>query len=83
MQVLIVAPNASSRFGGEAFLSLKYFELLLRRGQEARLIAHSRNRANRTETFPADQGRILCIEDRAVHRVGWTVFPEPLRGRWM
>ena len=83
MQVLIVAPNASSRFGGEAFLPLKYFELLLRRGQEVRLIAHSRNRANLTETFPADQGRILYIEDSAVHRAIWrvgTVFPEPLRG---
>lgn len=83
MQILIVAPNASSRFGGEAFLPLKYFELLLRRGQEVRLIAHSRNRANLEETFPADQGRIHYIEDSRVHRAIWhlgKLFPEPLRG---
>lgn len=82
MKILIVAPNASSRFGGEAFLPLKYFELLLRRGQEVRLIAHSRNRANLEETFPADQARIDYIEDSPAHRAVWQVgkvFPEPLR----
>lgn len=31
-RILIVAPNASSRFGGEAFLPLKYFQILHRRG---------------------------------------------------
>lgn len=83
MKVLIVAPNASSRFGGEAFLPLKYFEILRRRGHPVQLIAHSRNRANLLEAFPADQEVIHYIEDSRAHRLIWSVgrrFPDPLRG---
>ncbi len=83
MKILIVAPNASSRFGGEAFLPLKYFELLRRRGEQVQLIAHSRNRENLEETFPSEKGHIHFIEDSRAHRAVWQVgrvFPEPIRG---
>ena len=43
-RILIVADNASARFGGEAILPLKYFTLLARRGRDVRLITHERNR---------------------------------------
>lgn len=82
IKVLIVAPNASSRFGGEAFLPLKYFEILKRRGYPVRLIAHSRNRENLETTFPDNQSIIHYIEDSAAHRVIWQagrMVPEPLR----
>lgn len=82
MKVLIVAPNASSNFGGEAFLPLKYFQILRRRGYPVRLIAHSRNRENLQEAFPLDQEAIEFIEDTRLHKLIWQVgrkFPEPLQ----
>ena len=38
--VLIVAANVSSKFGGEAFLPLKYFQLMRARGYPVKLITH-------------------------------------------
>ena len=82
LKVLIVAPNASSRLGGEAFLPLKYFQLLRQRGYPARLIAHSRNRANLTEVLAPYIDDIDFIEDSAWHRGIWgvgKVFPRAIR----
>lgn len=82
LKVLIVAPNASSRFGGEAFLPLKYFELLRERGYPARLIAHSRNRTNLEEVLAPHLDAIHFIEDSAWHRAIWNagrIFPRPIR----
>lgn len=76
-EVLIVAPNASSRFGGEAFLPLKYFQILHRRGIPVRLIAHARNRANLEEVLKTEIGALDFIEDSVWHRLIWTV------GRWL
>ena len=81
LKVLIVAPNASSRFGGEAFLPLKYFELLRRRGHPALLIAHERNRANLEEVLAPWLADVHFIEDTVWHRTLWRmgrVFPRPL-----
>ena len=65
---MIVAQNASSRLGGEAFLPLKYFQLLKQRGYPARLIAHSRNRANLQQTLAPYLADVHFIEDSVWHR---------------
>lgn len=71
--VLIVAPNASSRFGGEAFLPLKYFELLRRRGYPAQLIAHSRNRDDLSEFLAEWIDDVHFVEDSRWHKALWLV----------
>jgi hypothetical protein len=37
MRTIVVADNASSQFGGEAFIPLNYFRLLLARNEDVRL----------------------------------------------
>ncbi len=69
LKVLIVAPNANSIFGGEAFLPLMYFTLLCGRGHSARLITHDRNRPSLTESFPQLIDRIDFVEDTLAHRL--------------
>ncbi|GGO60560.1 Glycosyltransferase involved in cell wall bisynthesis [Roseovarius pacificus] len=71
LKVLIVAPNASARMGGEAFLPLKYFQLLRQRGYPARLIAHSRNRDELIKALPDEAEHIYFIEDTRYHRAVW------------
>lgn len=68
MRVCIVAEHASTRFGGEAFLPLRYFSLLQARGIETWLIVHSRTRTELAELFPRDMGRILFVPDLWIHR---------------
>lgn len=82
LKVLIVAPNASSKFGGEAFLPLKYFDLLSARGHPVRLITHARNRDGLASAFPQLADRIDYIEDSAAHRMVWRAFSRlPARPR--
>lgn len=81
-KVLIVAANASARMGGEAFLPLKYFQLLRQRGYPATLIAHSRNRGELIEALPNDAAHIHFIEDTRYHRLVWGLgkrLPEAVR----
>jgi glycosyltransferase involved in cell wall biosynthesis len=73
MRVLIVAENASARFGGEAILPLKYFTLLRARGHAVRLIAHARNRDELAALLPDAAGDIHYIEDTIWHRAIWSV----------
>jgi glycosyltransferase involved in cell wall biosynthesis len=68
MRIVIVADNASSRFGGEAFLPFNYFRLLRARKADVRLIVHARNRSELVERFPADMERISFVEDTILHR---------------
>jgi glycosyltransferase involved in cell wall biosynthesis len=69
MRICIVAEHASTRFGGEAFLPVRYFSLLMARGIETWLIVHSRTRNELTELFPQDQGRMLFVPDLYIHRL--------------
>lgn len=71
--VLIVAPNASSRMGGEAFLPLKYFQILKKRGVPVSLIAHARNREDLEKSLSAYTDDIHFIEDSVYHRWIWKV----------
>lgn len=81
MKILLVAQNASSRFGGEAFLPLKYFQLLRQRGHEVRLIAHQRNRDDLQETLGDEIRFVDFIPDTGWHRAIWRIGQHlPARG---
>lgn len=78
-RVLIVAQNASAKFGGEAFLPLKYFQLLKKRGHPVTLIAHHRNKAELEALFGDWMQDILLVEDSLLHRITWAIgsrFPD-------
>jgi glycosyltransferase involved in cell wall biosynthesis len=68
MRITIVADNASSRFGGEAFIPLNYFRLLRLRKADVRLIVHARNKAELCESFPNDLDRLHFVEDTWLHK---------------
>jgi glycosyltransferase involved in cell wall biosynthesis len=67
-RIIIVADNASTRFGGEAFIPFNYFRLLLARELDVRLVVHARNRAELTERFPGNLDRIHFVEDTWLHK---------------
>ena len=69
MRVCIVAEHASTRFGGEALLPVRYFSLLQARGVETWLVVHSRTRSELTELFREDLDRILFVPDLWIHRI--------------
>lgn len=81
MQVVLVADNASTLFGGEAFIPFNYFRLLLARKVDVRLVVHARNRTELVEQFPDCQNRLYFVEDtwlhKALFRVG-TFIPRRL-----
>lgn len=66
-RVLIVADNASAKFGGEAFLPLHYFRLLRERGIEAWLVTHQRVQAELDVVFANDRERIHYVPDTRAH----------------
>lgn len=69
LRVLIVAENASRRFGGEAALPMHYFEHLRRRGISTWLLTHERVR----EEFEGskDEDHVFYVEDSLLHRLLW------------
>ncbi|SNT76062.1 Glycosyltransferase involved in cell wall bisynthesis [Paracoccus seriniphilus] len=81
-KILIVAPNASARFGGEAFLPLNYFRILSRRGHPVHLIAHHRNQEELLSLPDCDPARMHFVPDTRWHRAIWRLFsrfPERVR----
>ena len=64
MKVVVVATNASTRFGGEAILPWHYFRLLRKRGVEAWLVAHERTRLELTALLPDEVDRMRFVPDR-------------------
>jgi glycosyltransferase involved in cell wall biosynthesis len=68
MRVILVADNASTRFGGEAFIPFNYFRLLRARKVDVRLVVHARNRAELLERFPEDIQRLHFVEDTWLHK---------------
>ena len=68
MHVILVADNASARFGGEAFIPLNYFRLLLAREVDVRLVVHARVRAELVELFPDHSDRLHFVEDIWLHK---------------
>ena len=68
MRIIIVADNASSLFGGEAFIPFNYFRLLRARNADVRLVVHARNRSELVNRFPDDGDRIFFVEDTWLHK---------------
>jgi glycosyltransferase involved in cell wall biosynthesis len=68
MRIIIAADNASSRFGGEAFIPLNYFRLLLARREDVLLVVHARNRSELTLQFPEDLERLHFVDDTSLHK---------------
>jgi glycosyltransferase involved in cell wall biosynthesis len=68
MRILIVADNASSLFGGEAFIPLNYFRLFRARNIDVRLVVHARNKSELVGRFPDDQERLVFVEDTWLHK---------------
>jgi glycosyltransferase involved in cell wall biosynthesis len=66
--VLIIADQASAKFGGEAILPLHYFRRLRARGVEVFLITHARNRIELELELPGDQDRIFYVPDTLLHQ---------------
>lgn len=73
-RVLIVAPNVSARFGGEAILPLTYFRLLTRRGYVVHLLAHERNRQELQALPEFDPAKVHFIPDTRWHRLALRAF---------
>ena len=68
MRIIIVADNASSRFGGEAFIPLNYFRFLLARKMDVRLVVHARNQSELSQQFPDDLDRLHFVDDTSLHK---------------
>jgi len=66
-QILIVAPNVSARHGGEAFIPLKYFELMRARGLPVRLVTHARNRPELAGRLGPDLDRVDFLPETRWH----------------
>lgn len=69
LRVLIVAENASRRYGGEAALPMQFYEHLRRRGIATWLLTHARVRSEFEGSDVADQ--VLYVEDWQLHRLLW------------
>jgi glycosyltransferase involved in cell wall biosynthesis len=68
LKVLIVADQASAKFGGEAILPLHYFRRLRARGIEAFLITHARNRIELQAELVGEQERVFYVPDTKLHQ---------------
>ena len=63
LRVLLVAENASAKFGGEAILPLHYFRLLRQRGIETWLVVNQRTQYELTPALATEQHRIHFVPD--------------------
>jgi glycosyltransferase involved in cell wall biosynthesis len=68
MRILIVASNASSLFGGEAFIPLNYFRLLRAKKMDVWLVVHARNRPELVLKFPEAVDRLFFVDDTLLHK---------------
>jgi glycosyltransferase involved in cell wall biosynthesis len=71
VRVLIVAENASLKFGGEAALPLHYYRILRQRNVPTWLVVHARTRDELSALFPEDHQRIFYVADAISHRLLW------------
>ena len=71
MRVVIVAENASTNKGGEAFDPLHYFRVLRSRKIEAHLVVHSRNSAELLTLYPEEHEYMHFVPDTWLHQLLW------------
>ena len=72
-RVLIVADNASLKFGGEATKPYLFFKFFRQRGMDVRLLVHGRCRDELLAAFPGDSDRLYFIPDTLAHKGLWQV----------
>lgn len=81
LRILVVAPNASARWGGEAVLPLHVFRGLRAAGQDAWLCVGRETQAEIEELLGPDRDRVVYIEDSRKHALfRWLDAHSP---RWM
>lgn len=73
LRILIVAENASAKFGGEAALPLHYFRVLVSRKMPVWLVVHERTRAELQQAYPHQAQQIHYIPDTAAHKMLWAI----------
>jgi glycosyltransferase involved in cell wall biosynthesis len=73
LRVLIVAQNASTKFGGEAILPWHYFRLLRKRGVDVRLVVHERTRDELLALLPDEASRMRFVPDLTAQQVMFRV----------
>lgn len=71
IRVAIVAENASTKLGGEAFDPLHYFRVLRSRNIEAHLITHDRTQHELLELFPEERSNMHFVSDTWLHKLLW------------
>src|SRR5215208_8186686 len=72
-RVLIVADNASLKFGGEATKPYLFFKFFRQRGMDVRLLVHRRCRDELLAAFPNDADRLYFVSDTLAHKALWQV----------
>lgn len=69
MRIVIVAQNASTKFGGESLLPVNYFRILRSRQIETWLVTHARTQAELEALFPEERDRMHFVPDTWVHKL--------------
>jgi len=69
MRIVIVAQNASTKFGGESLLPVNYFRILRSRQIETWLVVHGRTQAELEALFPEERDRMHFVPDTWLHRL--------------
>jgi glycosyltransferase involved in cell wall biosynthesis len=68
MQVIIVAPHASARFGGESIIPLHYFMRLPKFNVKAFLVVHERTRTELESLLGGYLENVYFVSDTKIHR---------------
>lgn len=69
MRIVIVAQNASTKFGGESLLPVNYFRILRSRKIDTWLVVHARTQAELEALFPEEGDRMHFVPDTWVHKL--------------
>src|SRR5690606_8369400 len=77
LRVLLVAKDASLKFGGESARPFHYFRVMRERGVDVRLLVHARTRDELHRLLPGESDRMYFVPDTWFHK-----FIAP-RGKWL
>lgn len=88
-RVLIVAENASMRWGGESSLAMRWFLQLLKQGVDVHLLVHVRSKPELDQSASRFASRIHYVQDVLHQKICWKLsktLPGHLRsftGEWL
>lgn len=71
-KIVLIAPNAGTRMGGEAIKAYQYFRWLLANGHDAVLITHGRNRAALAGLLPPE--RLRWVDETRLQALVWKIW---------